>query len=195
MAQTPIPEKMQKKFIFVQIVSLSRIPLALLVATILIYRDQDAQKFLPLFICLLIMGMMELTDVFDGILARKFGIVSEWGAMIDPYSDSISRLIVFWGLACSHLASPLVPIVMAVRDVTVAYSRIILTRNNKSVSAKTSGKIKAIVQGVAASLMVIGPLYWQWTGQWVASFLSWTVIIVTAWSSYSYVKSAMDSVE
>jgi phosphatidylglycerophosphate synthase len=85
----------------------------------------------------------------------------------------------------------LVPLVMAVRDVTVAYSRIVLAQNSQTVSAKLSGKVKASVQATGSFLALLGPLYWNTIGYWSFYALSWLLIIVTLLSAIEYVKDAL----
>lgn len=178
------------KYLLVQLLTLSRIPMAVIYGLILYFCDWS---YGVLIVCLLLLSCIEISDLLDGYSARKFGLVSEWGAMLDPYSDSVSRLIVFSSMAMSPEGYVLflVPVVMALRDVTVAYSRIILTKHNKSVAAKTSGKIKAIVQGVGAYFILMGPVYWKHTGKWTVDALSWIVIIATAASVIEYAASAI----
>lgn len=149
-----------------------------------------------LLFCLILLGLIEISDLLDGFSARKLGLVSEHGAMLDPYADSVSRLIVFWSMASAtyngtHYIIFFVPLVMALRDVTVAYSRIILTKHNRSVAAKRSGKIKAIVQGVGAFIILLGPVYWPFIGSWPRHVLSWIIIIATAASVVEYAASAI----
>ncbi|MHC4169492.1 MAG: CDP-alcohol phosphatidyltransferase family protein [Planctomycetota bacterium] len=139
-------------------------------------------------LCLL--AAMELTDVLDGSIARRFGVVTEWGAALDPYMDSFSRLIVYWTLACVGLTMPLVPLVMALRDVTVAYCRIFLARGGHTVAANWSGKVKAIVQGATAMIIVGEPVYKPLLGSWLTSLGAWLVIGVTIASAAQYVKQA-----
>ena len=156
---------------------------------LLTYKDVQVMLGFKIFLLLLI----EATDLFDGIIARRFRLVSEFGATLDPYADSISRLIVFWSLAQVNLVIFLVPLSMAVRDVTVAYSRIILAKKRKSVSARKSGKIKAIFQSVGSFLALLGPFYWGFTGYSAFYALSWIIISVTLFSSVEYVRDAFFS--
>lgn len=179
---------MNPKFYLVQLLTLSRVPMAIIFGLVLIFSDGSGGVLL---FCLVLLTLIEVSDLLDGFSARKFGMVSEWGAMLDPYADSTSRLIVFWSMASADHALLLVPLVMALRDVTVAYSRIILTKHNKSVAAKKSGKIKAIVQGVGAYFLLLGPVYWDVTGKWTIHFFSWIVIIATAASVVEYAASAI----
>jgi len=77
--------------------------------------------------------------------------------------------------------------------VTVAYSRITMARHGRSVAARWSGKVKAVVQGLCAFLLVAGPLYEGWTGIWPRQALSWTVAVVTAASAVEYVRGALEA--
>ncbi len=180
-------------YIFLQLLTVIRIPIAIILASILFIFDHHT--FPIIVFAVILIAIIEITDLLDGFLARKFDIVSEWGAMLDPYADSISRLILYWSFSHSGLVLPLVPISMAFRDITVAYCRITLTRHNKTVSAKLSGKIKAVIQGVCAFIIVLGPLYWNYTGKWVIALFSWIVIITTLASIGEYVKSAYNAMQ
>jgi CDP-diacylglycerol--glycerol-3-phosphate 3-phosphatidyltransferase len=170
----------------VQVVTLVRIPLAVIFAVVLL--TQIKLTLGVLAACSVLLAISEVTDFLDGFLARRLGVVSETGAMLDPYSDSVSRLIVYWTLASAGLALAVVPLVMALRDVTVAYCRITWVRQGKSVSAKWSGKIKAVVQGFAAFALLWSPAYRAITGPWTVTALSWLVIAVTVYSALDYLR-------
>ena len=178
-----------KNLLLLQIFTLIRIPLAIFLAILLAF--YKPLTFSKIALCVFTIGLIEATDMFDGSIARRVGIVTEWGAMLDPYADSISRLIIYWSFSTSGLIIPLVPISMAFRDITVAYCRITLTRFGKSVSAKRSGKIKAVFQGVGAVIIVLGPLYWDITGDWTIYFLSYLIILVTLASIIEYAAGAI----
>jgi CDP-diacylglycerol--glycerol-3-phosphate 3-phosphatidyltransferase len=181
--------KTKRIFLLVQFFTIVRIPLAITLAILLINTKQ--WTYVHILIYAAISGLIELSDLLDGHFARKYSIVTEWGAMLDPYADSVSRLITYWGLAMANLVIPFVPLSMALRDITVAYCRITLSRFGKTVSAKKSGKIKAVFQGVGAILIIFGPLYWPYTGKWTVYLLSWLIISVTLVSIIEYAASAI----
>jgi CDP-diacylglycerol--glycerol-3-phosphate 3-phosphatidyltransferase len=172
-----------------QLVTLGRVPIAAAFAAILIYWSGLSATLL----CLLLLILIEISDCLDGYLARRWGLVSEWGAMIDPYSDSISRITVYWALAVSGLAWAVLPLVMAARDITVAYCRVILTRHGQSVSARWSGKLKACVQATGAFLLLLSPLYTNWTGEWPIPAVSCIVLIATLVSPIEYAAAAISA--
>ena len=177
-------------YFFLQSMTLGRIPIAVLFLVVLIY-GKETNFTLGLELILLL--IIEFTDLYDGIIARRYGLVSETGATLDPFADSMSRIIIYWALATQGFVLFLVPLIMALRDITVAYSRIVLARNNRTVSAKKSGKLKASVQAVGAFLALLGPYYWGHTGRWSFYALSWIIIAVTFLSAIEYVKDALST--
>lgn len=185
-------KKNPQGYILIQSITLARIPLAILFSIVLLTSEY---RISTLVWCVLLLLAIEATDLLDGIFARRHSLVSEYGAMLDPYADSLSRLIIYWSLSVENLVLFLVPLSMALRDITVAYSRILLAKKNRSVSARTSGKIKALVQAIGSFLVLLGPLYWEFTGYWIFYVLSGIIIIVTLFSAVEYVRDAIFAVK
>jgi CDP-diacylglycerol---glycerol-3-phosphate 3-phosphatidyltransferase len=181
----------RKKLFLVMAITLVRLPLALVFGWL--YRNADI-SLSRMWVCTAILALIEFSDGLDGYLARKFQVASEAGAMFDPYTDSLSRLIVYFTFAMNEKAILLVPMVMAIRDVTVAYCRIILARNHVSVKALRSGKIKAVVQAVGAFVLCLSPILTAYTGDILFPIVSWTVIIATAASCLEYIRAAYRAV-
>ncbi|MBN2244884.1 MAG: CDP-alcohol phosphatidyltransferase family protein [Candidatus Aminicenantes bacterium] len=185
-------KKNKTGYILVQVLTLIRIPLAILFAIFLLSGRDTPTK---LIITMILLVLIETTDAVDGKIARFYQLVSEYGATLDPFADSISRLIVYWALASHDLILFLVPLCMAVRDITVAYSRILLAQRGQSVSARISGKIKAIFQASLSPLILLSPYYLEHTGRWPFYALSWLVITVTLLSAVQYVRDAIVSIK
>ncbi|MGD9344635.1 MAG: CDP-alcohol phosphatidyltransferase family protein [Candidatus Aminicenantes bacterium] len=177
----------RRGYILIQSVTLVRIPLSVIFFVLL---TACKESTLTLVLAVGVLLLVETTDAVDGHIARYFNLASEYGATLDPYADSISRLIVYSALASKNRVFLLVPLIMALRDITVAYARILLAKKNRSVSARISGKIKAIVQAVGSFLAILGPYYWDRVGDWSFYALSWIIITVTFLSSIEYVRDA-----
>ncbi len=110
--------------------------------------------------------------------------------MLDPYADSVSRLVIYWALACSGLCWAVVPLAMAVRDVTVSYCRVVISRGGRSVAANWSGKLKAMTQAVGAVLLLLAPRWAACCGTWLTPPVSALVLIVTLASIGQYAWAA-----
>ena len=184
----PDTRKATAGYVALQIMTLIRIPMGAAFGLVLVYAAEGSLKLIA---CLALLILIEASDLLDGVLARRYDLVSEYGAMLDPYADSITRLIVYWSMAANDLVLFLVPLAMALRDITVAYSRISLAKKNRTVSAKRSGKIKAMFQAIGAFLALLGPFYWDAVGSWSFHALSWVLITVTLLSAVEYVRAAL----
>jgi CDP-diacylglycerol--glycerol-3-phosphate 3-phosphatidyltransferase len=144
----------------------------------------------------------ELTDLADGWLARKLGQTSEFGAMLDPLIDSLYRFGAFALLAGAGLIPVWTLMIVAWRDVIVAYARIQLQAAGKSVGARFSGKLKAIVQGVAILALIgasgAGLVHGPAPAEQAPSALLfdlaqgvfWIAALITAWSAFDYAYAA-----
>jgi len=98
-----------------------------------------------------------LTDWADGALARRYGVVSPFGAFMDPFADKVlilSALLVFlW----QNLAPVWMVLVILARESIVTGLRMLAESRGVSIAAVPSGKQKMLSQTIA----VIGILVIQ----------------------------------
>ncbi|MBI5059549.1 CDP-alcohol phosphatidyltransferase family protein [candidate division KSB1 bacterium] len=99
--------------------------------------------------------VIEATDVADGMAARSRNQVSDVGKLLDPMSDTISRLSYYIGFLVMGLAQSWMIAVLVYRDVVVAYLRVFSALTGTAMGRRTSGKWKGILQG-ATALTVLG---------------------------------------
>ncbi len=135
-------------------------------------------------------GMAELTDLLDGIVARRGGTASRLGGLLDPLCDSLSRLTMYFSAALAGWISVAVPLAMVGRDLVVAYVRTIRALTGGPTAARSSGKIKAIVQGggviAIVALASVGRAGWVPLARVTVAAC---VIAVTGWSLIDYVRA------
>lgn len=121
---------------------------------LLIYIAHDAfgiSEFLLPYILLFLLGVSELSDAFDGYIARKWGQVTEFGMIFDPMADSIYRISVFLTFTQPPVSLPLLLVfVFIYRDSVISTLRTICALKGFTLAARLSGKIKAVVQAIAA---------------------------------------------
>ncbi len=103
----------------------------------------------------LVAVIIEATDVLDGAVARSRKQVSDVGKLLDPMSDTISRLSYYIGFLVMGLAAAWMIAIMVYRDVVVAYLRVFSALTGTAMGRRTSGKWKGILQG-ATALCVLG---------------------------------------
>ena len=89
-----------------------------------------------------------LTDFFDGYIARKRGLVTNTGKMLDAIADKVLVNSVLIILAAKGEINAIIPVVIVVRDIIVNAIKMEAASKGKVVAAIGSGKIKT------ASLMI-----------------------------------------
>jgi CDP-diacylglycerol--glycerol-3-phosphate 3-phosphatidyltransferase len=139
--------------IFINLLTLSRILLALIIFILLMSPD----KYLLALILFFVAG---ITDYFDGYLARKHNKISELGEILDPISDKVLILFVLFGLAV-NLSSYLIGFIGAIiitREIWVGALRDLNARNKKSYATKVTflAKIKTTIQLFTILIYLLG---------------------------------------
>nr|NGX27528.1 putative CDP-diacylglycerol--glycerol-3-phosphate 3-phosphatidyl-transferase 2 [Chlamydiota bacterium] len=137
--------------------TLGRIVLSPIFLLIYIYHVQLGISLLTLpFILIGLVVLAELTDLFDGMAARLRNQVTELGKLLDPMADSIFRLSVFLALTQGFVKLPLwLVLFFFYRDSIISLLRTVCALRGFTLAARFSGKVKAVVQGVAA-LAILG---------------------------------------
>jgi len=104
--------------------------------------------------CFLLAAIIELTDFFDGRLARRYQQMSDFGRLMDPFADSASRFSMFLSFLSAGLAPTWMIAIFFYRDVLVSVVRVFAMRQGVVVSARHSGKTKAFVQAVSVFIVL-----------------------------------------
>jgi len=136
---------------------------------ITLFRVSLCPIFLALFLipgvlykilALLIVIFSETSDALDGYLARKRNQLTMLGKLFDPYADSIFRYTTFLCFTgYIHGGHNIVPVWMVVlifyRDATIWFLRTISASQDFILSARISGKLKAIFQAITILLIML----------------------------------------
>jgi len=103
----------------------------------------------------IVFAVASLTDFYDGYLAKKKGLVSNFGKIMDPIADKVLLLSTFGVLAHIGMIAWWMFIVIAIREIIVTISRLFAMRKGQVLAAERSGKIKTVVQIVAVSAILL----------------------------------------
>jgi CDP-diacylglycerol--glycerol-3-phosphate 3-phosphatidyltransferase len=131
----------------------------------------------------------ELSDVFDGFLARKYNQVTELGKILDPMADSIFRFSVFFTFTGGFLQMPILLVaIFFYRDSIISTLRTICALKGVALAARRSGKIKAVILASVSFFILIlmipyslGMMQLQTLRQW--SF--WSICITSIYVVYT----------
>lgn len=96
--------------------------------------------------------VIELSDMLDGMIARKLGIVSDLGKLLDPFADVVSRLTYFIVFAAFSIMPVWMFVLIMYREVGIIFLRMMMVRDGVALAARKGGKLKAVVYAVSAGI-------------------------------------------
>jgi CDP-diacylglycerol--glycerol-3-phosphate 3-phosphatidyltransferase len=119
----------------------------------LLYKSGEDYRFR--IIALIIFCIAAITDTLDGIIARKYNLITDFGKFMDPLAD---KVLVCSGLICfielGQLSSVIVLIIIA-REFIISGIRLVASDNGVVIAAAMSGKLKTVVQMITVILLII----------------------------------------
>ena len=121
-------------------------------------------------IALVLFGLASLTDYFDGKIARRHNLITNFGILMDPLADKIlvcSAFIAFVGLG--WMAAWMVVLIVA-RELAITGLRLLAASKSVVLAAEGYGKHKTISQIVAILAILVLRSYQQWDGVGPAVF-------------------------
>ncbi|HVX61849.1 MAG TPA: CDP-diacylglycerol--glycerol-3-phosphate 3-phosphatidyltransferase [Pirellulales bacterium] len=141
------------------------------------------------------------TDWLDGYFARKYGMVTTLGRILDPFVDKIIICGTFICLVAdkdSEIQGWMAVVVVG-RELLITALRSFLEQQGADFSATMSGKLKMLLQCLAAgaSLFYLSKLAAPEGGaspDWVYYTLVssvWAALLLTVYSGVEYVRRAM----
>jgi CDP-diacylglycerol--glycerol-3-phosphate 3-phosphatidyltransferase len=113
---------------------------------------------------LVLFGLASLTDYFDGKIARRYNLITNFGILMDPLADKIlvcSAFIAFVGLG--WMAAWMVVLIVA-RELAITGLRLLAASKSVVLAAEGYGKHKTISQIVAILATLVVHSYQQWDG-------------------------------
>jgi CDP-diacylglycerol--glycerol-3-phosphate 3-phosphatidyltransferase len=117
----------------------------------------------------LIFVIAAITDYADGILARRYGAVSDFGKLLDPLADKILvmaalvMLVAVRDERCVSLVPGWMVVLILGRELWVTGLRALAASAGTIVAATSGGKVKSFLQMVAIVAILMGD-YWMEIG-------------------------------
>ena len=135
-----------------------------------------------------VFALASVTDRIDGDIARKRGLVTEFGKLADPIADKALICAALIGLSALHDLPWWVTVVMLTREIGVTLLRFWVIRHGV-IPASRGGKLKTLLQAVATGLFVLLPI-----GSWLKP-IAWTfmaaALVVALATGVDYVARAV----
>ncbi len=119
-------------------------PFFFLIYNIPVWTESPLLLKISAFIMIPLLAVFELTDYWDGHYARKYGEVSDFGKLFDPFADVTLNLTVFL-CAVSSGYMPLVLFTLILyREFSQSFLRMVASKKGVAIAAKKGGKFKTV---------------------------------------------------
>ena len=179
------------------ILTFGRLALTIIVLIMILYSPYVTNRPFFLDIAFVLFVIAGLTDIIDGMAARRFNVTSKFGRMIDPLFDKILVCGAFICFAIIgepklfNLDDRILAViqwsvvgVLILREVYVTVLRHIAEARGINFAATVSGKVKMFLQSFAIGTVIIKMAHVQtatW-GYWFTTVVFALMLVVTVFS-------------
>jgi len=146
-------------------------------------------RYTPLWAALVFVAATG-TDKLDGMIARKYNMITNFGKFLDPLAD---KLLVTAGIVCLTYfgrCPPVVGIAILSRELIVTGFRTVALGQGIVLAADGMGKFKTFLQNIAV-IVSLGSMVWsalEEPGIW----LLWSAAGMTVLSGANYLRKNWD---
>ncbi|MDB6054145.1 MAG: pgsA [Verrucomicrobiales bacterium] len=140
-----------------------------------------------------------LTDYFDGKIARKYKLITNFGTLMDPLADKILICSAFIAFVDRGWMPAWMVVVIVARELAITGLRLLAASKNVVLGAERYGKDKTVSQIVAIISVLVLASYKEWgslgqaffgfnlfnQGPWVVWFTQYSKIVAVALTFFS----------
>ena len=134
----------------------------------------------------IIFAIASFTDWLDGYIARRDGLVTNFGKFADPLADKMLVATAMIVLVGQGLAPSWVVSIIISRELAVTGLRLLLVKEGEVMAAAWPGKIKTATQMVAIILPFLDNFPFQAIGIPVADIMLYLCLVFTIYSGVDY---------
>lgn len=141
----------------------------------------------------------EISDALDGKLARDRGQVTDFGKLFDPFADYVYRFTFFFCFWWMQLAPAWMIVLLFYREASISFLRLVVRGENIVLSARKSGKIKAVSQAVAIFVILLSRLISDFYAGFPVHEIAWWMMLgvvgITLYSMVDYIWAHRNIIE
>ena len=152
-------------------------------------------------VALLFFVAASLTDLFDGIIARRQNLITDFGKLMDPLADKVLICSAFIAFIELDWMPAWMVILIVARELAITGLRLLAASKNLVLAAERQGKNKTISQITAIIALLVTNSHDDWgivgqlfafeivghAGAWgVAEITKWVAVGRTALSGFLY---------
>lgn len=138
-------------------------------------------------IALTIFVIASLTDLLDGMLARKLNLITDFGALMDPLADKVLVMAAMVYLVRLGALPAFVAITILAREFIISGIRMLALNKGVVISAGLMGKLKTVTQMLMIIILMLGLIFDQHLLNIIGWVLIWAALTLTILSLVEYI--------
>ena len=134
---------------------------------------------------LVLFSLAALTDYYDGMIARRDQLITNFGILMDPMVDKILTCSAYIALVGEGKVASWIAIVIVSREISITGLRLLAASKNKILPAEKLGKYKTTSQMIALISLLTISSYPEWgdIGSWIFSSWAGPFTTLSVWIS------------
>ncbi len=152
-------------------------------------------------VALVLFTAASVTDYFDGSIARRQGLITNFGILMDPLADKILVCSAFIAFVELERVPAWMVIVIVARELVITGLRLLAASRSLVLAAERFGKHKTVSQIICISAILTSLAYPSWGAWartvfefpmgdpwiiWLTQASKWVAVVLTLWSGSFY---------
>lgn len=147
----------------------------------------------PVFIVFMLKNMIypaiivfllaEITDVLDGLIARRFNLITKFGKIADPLADKMMQLAALFMFSIKDMIPRIIPWLVLFKELFMLISGIYLIRKNFDMSSKWFGKLTSVILFISIMLVFFG------VPRHITDVIFWICVAMALFAALMYIRN------
>ena len=130
------------------------------------------------WVAAVIIGISGITDIADGIIARKYNMVTNVGKILDPVADKLTQIAIVFCLSVQFMPMRVLLVVLAIKELIILLLTYLSAKKKSINNAQWYGKLCTVVLFIVTVIHILFPFLTE-TVSWVLSMTAMAFAILS----------------
>lgn len=139
------------------------------------------------FLSAVLFVVASITDYFDGVIARKYNLITNFGKLMDPLADKMLVIAAIILLAETKEINFICLLLVVLREISISSIRLVALEQNIVVVASLLGKYKTATQMISVTMILFKIYNIHKIMFYITYGIFYISIVFVVWSFIDYV--------
>ena len=133
--------------------------------------------------------LAEITDVLDGIIARRYDLITPFGKVADPVADKLMQLSALFMFSIKDMIPKIIPWLFFGKEFFMLVSGIYLIRKKIDTSSKWFGKLTSVILFISIMLVFLE------VPRTITDAIFWVCVVMSLFAALMYIRNYLKNVK